>query len=317
MSPQFVDIDADGFSDILAGSFSGVPQLVCGGENGFAEPRPVLDGSGETVLIAEFWNGQTNQWDRSGRSGSEGHCTSVAAVDWDADGDQDLILGDYHGGRLYLQQNHGSAAKAAFSGTNQPVEADGKPIAIEQGLAAPRIADWNGDGLFDILCGGSKGGVFLFTNTGRLGQPRFAAAVSLVDPVDDPTDSFLRRVPASDGQPLGPGSSFHIEPCDYDGDGDLDLLVGARCSWLTGPVRVLTEEELAAKAILGEKIGETMEEITALSAEAGSAEGNASRTDAEKLQKLMERRAAELAELQQYETDPTASGDFVWLFRRR
>ena len=80
MSSQLVDIDADGHMDILAGSFSGVPQLIKGSKTGFHDPANMMDSSGETVLIADFWNDETNEWDKTDRAKSEGHCTSVAAV---------------------------------------------------------------------------------------------------------------------------------------------------------------------------------------------------------------------------------------------
>ena len=160
MSSQLVNINADGHNDILAGSFSGVPQIIYGSKDGFKQLTAILDRSGETVLLADFWNKKERKWDSTDRAGSEGHCTSVAAVDWDNDGDLDLVLGDYYAGRLFWRKNEGTKQKPKFAKKNNAVKANGDPVVIEKGLSAPRIVDWDGDGLFDILCGSSKGGVY-------------------------------------------------------------------------------------------------------------------------------------------------------------
>ena len=132
MSSQLVDMNADGHNDILVGSFSGVPQLILGNKDGYGQPGSILDADGETVLIQAFWNADESKWDETDRAGSEGHCTSVAAVDWDHDGDLDLLLGDYYGGRLFVRMNEGTASEARFAKVNQPVMSGGEPV-VDQG----------------------------------------------------------------------------------------------------------------------------------------------------------------------------------------
>ena len=183
-----MDMNADGHRDIVCGSFSGTPQIIMGGKEGYADPTPVLNGDGETVLLDAFWNDETDEWDKSDRSGTEGHCTSAFPVDWDNDGDFDLLLGDYYGGRLYLCENKGSAKEPKFATTNVEVKVGGKAVVIESGLSAPEVADWNGDGLFDILLGGSKGGVYILINKGTKKAPAFASLATLIPPSKDPEE---------------------------------------------------------------------------------------------------------------------------------
>jgi len=290
MSSQFVDINADGYMDILVGSFEGVPFLIKGSKAGYGEPEQIKDVNGEIVLIEAFWNWEDKKWDSADRAKSKGHCTSVAAVDWDNDGDLDLLLGDYYGGRLFLRMNEGTAKEPSFAATNQVIEAGGKPLVINKGLAAPRVVDWDGDGLFDILCGGAKGGVYFFKNTGNQHAPKFAAARTLIAEVEDPTNSYVKRVPTKDGQPTLPGSSYHIEAVDFDGDGDLDLLIGGRSSWFTEPTKELTRAEQKRDEILAQSRTVTVRVLAARS------------------QNLLSEKPR---------TGPTKSGDFIWLFRRK
>ena len=70
----------------------------------------------------------------------------------------DLLLGCYRNGGLYLRLNEGSPAEMKFAATNQPVKVGNEPVVFEGGIGAPRIADWDNDGLFDILIGTIYGG---------------------------------------------------------------------------------------------------------------------------------------------------------------
>lgn len=56
------------------------------------------------------------------------------------------------------------------------VEAGGVPIDAPGGNSAPCVADWDGDGRFDLLVGEyEQGYVRFYRNVGAHGAPRFAA----------------------------------------------------------------------------------------------------------------------------------------------
>lgn len=164
------------------------------------------------------------------------HTNSVRAnmwrlVDFDGDGAQDLVVGvgDWKAygwdnaynaegvwtngplrGHVYLVRNGGSTAEPKYA-EPQLVQAAGRPLEVF-GWPSPNVADWDGDGDLDILCGEFLDGFTYFQNTGTRAQPVYAAGV---------------RVKRADGQPLAMDLEM-ITPTavDWDGDGDLDLICG-------------------------------------------------------------------------------------------
>ena len=56
MSPQFVDFDADGRLDIVAGIFDGSPHLARGTDKGWSKPEQILDKNGARIVLNAFWN---------------------------------------------------------------------------------------------------------------------------------------------------------------------------------------------------------------------------------------------------------------------
>jgi hypothetical protein len=58
------------------------------------------------------------------------------------------------------------------------IEAAGKPIDTEIGHAAPWVADFDGDGVQDLLVGQFGGGaLWIFHNEGTKAQPKLAAGM--------------------------------------------------------------------------------------------------------------------------------------------
>lgn len=322
MSSQFVDMNGDGFNDIIVGIYSGIPQIIMGGKEGYEPSKPIVDVNGEAVLISKFWDdkGERKKWTKASRCGSVGHCTSVTAVDWDNDGDLDLLLGDYDGGRLFLRINDGSKESPKFASKNVAVKAGGKPIQLKRKIAASVVVDWNKDGMFDIVCGGVKGGVSLFLNEGGMGEPKFAVAKTLIEPAAEKVAS-TGTVPAFQGLPTQPASSLHIAATDYDGDGDLDLLVGGRCVWAFGEKpKPLTDDEKEAIAKVSEELKVVNAERQALLKPAKGSRERLAVLRSEEFEEVLERYLAitrKRSDLTRGRSQAKKSGDFIWLFRRK
>jgi len=150
-------------------------------------------------------------------------------VDWNNDGKLDLLAGD-SAGNVTLFLNIGTKEQPVLA-AGKLVEADGKPIAasrqtykmldgkmvVDKTIAGSHplaevyskihMADWDGDGLKDLLVGHNNTIVF-YKNAGTPSEPRLQAPVKL----ECPEKSF----------PLRP-SPYVV---DWDGDGKKDLLVG-------------------------------------------------------------------------------------------
>ena len=204
-----MDFDADGKSDLLVGCFEGFVYLLPGGKDGgFGSPKRLKDSAGKDIHFGEFWDYENKKWAEDKVNDQGNLCVYPDLVDWDDDGDLDLLFGGYQG-NVGLRLNEGSASEPKFS--NETIFAKvGKELLKIQGAASPDYVDWDGDGLKDLVVGGSRGGITFFKNTGKKGAPVFAEGKEIAGKGAGMPNSYLR-----------------INSVDFDGDGDLDLLVGA------------------------------------------------------------------------------------------
>ena len=126
-------------------------------------------------------------------------------MDFDGDGDTDILTGSYSPGDLYLFRR-GSDGKFT-----REILKDRHGKNLQFTASVPFAADWNGDGVLDLIVGCIEGAVHFIPNEGTAKAPLFGSSQQL----------------SADGKPImaGHGDSGPIV-ADWDGDRVPDLLVG-------------------------------------------------------------------------------------------
>ncbi len=152
----------------------------------------------------------------------------TVSVDWDGDGDLDLLAGYHTGLRLFV--NRGTTLAPVFD-PPVGVNAGGKPIAMPNwldvnspepssygpqgpteaiyGWLCPTVADWDDDGDVDLFVTGQRWQTQYFENIGTRTKPKLARGKEVR--CDGRTDEFSWRSKVSAG--------------DIDGDGKMELVV--------------------------------------------------------------------------------------------
>ena len=224
--PAIADLDCDGRLDMLVGRVEGVVDRY----------EATAPGADAFALIAERYEGI----EIIGRVGDGLSITlgmpsvrhganAIALQDFDGDGDQDLFWGDFFEPAVLLIENIGRTCSTP-SFQVEPVTLPFAKDTRTSGYNAPAPVDIDGDGDMDFLLG-VIGGAF--------------------NPITTLEDNFLfwERVARNafelrtrrflDGIDLG--SDVTPAAADIDGDGDVDLIAGAKIDARTngpGPLYV-------------------------------------------------------------------------------
>lgn len=182
--PSFVDLDNDGDKDVLTGLSTGgfvyYQNTGTSSAPAFGPPAPNPFG---LVAIASPYS-----------------CTAI--VDYDNDGDFDLMSGAKDGSFYYFE-NAGTASAPNF--ISVVVDPDGL-TALAAGYSAGSFVDLDNDGDKDFMAGDYAGNFFYFQNTGTASAPAFAPASQ---------NAF--------GLAMTTGGYSTTCFVDLDGDGDMDM----------------------------------------------------------------------------------------------
>lgn len=145
-------------------------------------------------------------------------CPSPNFEDFDGDGDLDLICGEFLDGFTYFE-NVGSRRQPRYAAGRRLLDRDGSPLRMDLQMIVPVAFDWDGDGLLDLVVGDEDGRVAFLKNTGALSSVR--------TPVFE-KPRYLRQSADS----LKCGALATPFGCDWDGDGDVDILSGNTAGYI-------------------------------------------------------------------------------------
>lgn len=152
---------------------------------------------------------------------------SANVIDWNSDGLPDLLYG-MSSGYIVVAENTGTRTSPAFDRRRILFDSSDKPIDVGYD-ACPLSVDWNGDGVRDLLVGAEKGCILYFQNEGTDPEPAFTYRDFLrVDGELLLTPNWpIAELPNSKPGEVFPADYLAIPcACDWDGDGDMDLLAG-------------------------------------------------------------------------------------------
>lgn len=220
--PVALDWDKDGDLDLIVGQEDGRVALV---EN----TGEVIDRSPE-FLPPRFFQQQADDV-------KFGVLVTPHSFDWDNDGDEDLICGNSAGYTGFIEN---------LDGANPPkwaapvyLKADGKTIRIiagpngsiqgpceaKWGYTTLNVADWNHDGMPDIIINSIWGKVLWYRNIGTRRRPKLTAAqpIEVEWPGKPPKPAWNWWQP--DGKNLAAQWRNTPVVIDYDKDGLNDLIM--------------------------------------------------------------------------------------------
>ena len=257
-TPRFADLDGDMIHDLVAGSYApGVIYWFKGaGDGSFGSRHQLTDWTGLPVI---------SRMDKLGKQPFQAYGTKPAVADWNDDKRPDLILGTKDG-HLFVRINKGLAWQdgvtpiplqpvfAAFSdpfghkgNSDQPSIAEFEILVgeeaplVDESQLVPEIADWDGDGLWDIIVGVESGAVYWLKNVGASDRPEFMKPEILL------SSGVSHQWRDDVGFPVR-GRRAEVHAVDYDNDGDIDLLVGDNAvSIALDPSLDASERRLAMK----------------------------------------------------------------------
>lgn len=219
--PLFRDVDGDGALDLMLGSEDGTLG-VC-----FNRARP-----GEAMLLMPPVFLQEERAHLNA-----GTLAIPVAADWNGDGLVDILSGSANG-RVYYWENIGTPELPVY---RTPVElaAGGRPIILragpdgsvqgegesDWGYTNIEVADWDMDGLKDLIVTGVRGEHVFFRNIGEPGEPRLAPGTLIeVDfPGETPVPPGFRFRPR--GRELLTVTRCRPSVFDWNGDGLVDYIV--------------------------------------------------------------------------------------------
>lgn len=145
-------------------------------------------------------------------------CPSPNFVDFDHDGDLDLLCGEFLDRFTYFE-NIGSRTAPRYRTGERVSAVGGEDLRMDLQMIVPVAIDWNKDGDCDLIVGDEDGRVAWLKNSGQLDARRV--------PVFETPRYFQQEADT-----LKSGALATPFPFDWDGDGDMDILAGNTAGYI-------------------------------------------------------------------------------------
>ena len=218
--PVAIDWDGDGHTDLMVGQEDGRVCLM-------RHTGSVQDGM-PVFEAPKFFKQQAD-------TVKIGALCTPSSIDWDGDGDVDLIVGDTAGFVSFLENLGGDPIRWAapvrlkaggevlrvMAGDNGSIQG---PAEAKWGYTVAETADWDGDGLSDLLVNNILGRIYWYKNIGTTTEPKLDKARPVLmqrqDPVHNPDWNWW----TPEGDEFVTQWRTSIQAIDLTGDGVLDLV---------------------------------------------------------------------------------------------
>jgi hypothetical protein len=172
--PTAIDWNKDGHVDLIVGDEDG--------RVAFVQNTGKLDADHTPIFLPPRYFQQEADLVKFGA------LVSPCGVDWDGDGATDIICGDSAGYIGFIKNLSGPGVEKPKWAAPKYLEVDGKPIRImagpngsiqgpaeaKWGYTTLTVADWDGDGLPDLIVNSILGKVVWYRNIGTRTEPKLA-----------------------------------------------------------------------------------------------------------------------------------------------
>ena len=190
--PEFIDIDSDGDLDLFIGTATDLSEFPINGKVKFYE------NIGNDSNLEPIWNLVNSEF----LGGNAGYNLSLDFGDIDADGDYDMLVGEYNGTiRIYL--NAGDEFEPNFSEYSLINDID------LSGYSIPKLIDIDNDLDLDLFIGQSTGNISFYENIGS-------------------NENYDFILVSSNYNDISVSNKSSIDFFDIDNDEDYDLIVGSQ-----------------------------------------------------------------------------------------
>ena len=209
-------MNGDGKGAFVVGCFQGYLHFLTQGADGtFSKEEYIKDEKGEYMHFGQFWDIPGKKWATVEvvKGFDPGIGLYPKVIDFDGDGDKDLLVGTRKGMVAY-KENVGTPQAPKFSSKTELLLVDGKPINF--GFhASVDIADLDGDGLKELVVVSPDKGAVLFKHDAEKKGVHFKEMGAVAN-----SAALKFKYPC-------------VSLVDMNADGKMDIVVNSGRDWKT------------------------------------------------------------------------------------